>query len=97
MIVWDGEPNEEVADKTDLWDNRDKTIREVQEKKVSKIISVRILVEDINNLSDQAAVDTVVELINEAFGREASKENPRCKVILILAEHGKGKRDSDND
>jgi len=54
------------------------------------LIEVKLIVEDACNPSNQDAVNYVIEILNEAFGKEAMKEHPRCKLILMEAKHKGG-------
>lgn len=50
------------------------------------IIEVKLIVEDVMNPCNTEAVNYVVEILNEAFGKEATQEHPRCKLILMEAK-----------
>jgi len=52
-----------------------------------RIITIRLVVEDVMNPSDQDAIEYVKEIINEAFGKEAMEEYPRAKLILMELRH----------
>jgi len=52
-----------------------------------RIIEVRLIIEDVNNLSNDEAIRTVSEMISEVFGKEEMQEHPRCKLILMEVKH----------
>lgn len=54
-----------------------------------KCIFVKLLVEDVMNPSDSEAREFVTEIINEAFGKEATKEHPRVKLVLAEVSYSK--------
>lgn len=51
------------------------------------IIEAKLILEDACNGCNQDAVNAVTEIINEAFGKEAYKEYPRIKLILMEVRH----------
>jgi hypothetical protein len=53
-----------------------------------KVITVKLIVEDACNPSNDEALRHVTELICEAFGKEERQEHPRCKLILMDVKHG---------
>ena len=51
------------------------------------IIEAKLIIEDVNNLSDGDAIETVKELISESFNKEERKVYPRCKLIFMEIKH----------
>ena len=54
-----------------------------------EIMMVKLIVQDVMNASDDDARRLVTEILNEAFGKEEMKENPRVKLLLMQVEHKK--------
>lgn len=51
------------------------------------VIEVKLILEDTCNPSNEDALRYVIEMINEVFGKEATREFPRVRLILIEAKH----------
>lgn len=52
-----------------------------------RFITVRLVIDDVNNLSDAKAIEDVSQLISEVFSKEERQEHPRCKLVLMEVKH----------
>ena len=52
-----------------------------------RFIEVTLVVRDVNNVSDDAALRDVREMICEVFGKEERQDHPRSALVHISVKH----------